>query len=188
LEWGDLLTKKKQLLKKLRLKRKKLQGDLGADESSAPPAPAPTTATTTTKPTTAAPEVTKQSVAVPQEPSASKAASERSAQEERDWVVLGRKLGTQGPNPVHQAPKPRPPAQAKTVIEKWCEELQLPADLLEKLASEDVTDPQELTGVGDDELAALVLGWKLGPKGRFMKAVQRMKAAERAELGSSFSR
>jgi hypothetical protein len=32
---------------------------------------------------------------------------------------------------------------------------------------------QELTGVGETELAALTSGLKIGPKGRFMKAVKR---------------
>jgi len=116
LEWGDLLAKKKQLLKKLRARRKKFCDD--ADDQKACP-PADTS------------------------------------------------------------------SRSKTVVRQWCEELQLPVDLVEKLAAEEVTDPQELTGVPDEELASLVVGWKMGPKGRFMKAVQRMKAAERAELGST---
>lgn len=112
--WGELLVKKKQIMKKLRAKKKKMQED-GPDEANA----------------------TRQAA------------------------------------PVNSA------------IARWCEELQLPMDLVERLADEEVTDPQELTGVGEEELKSLTVGWKIGPKGRFMKAVQRMKAIERAELGST---
>eukprot|EP00930_Biecheleria_cincta_P051434 TRINITY_DN3661_c0_g1_i3.p1 TRINITY_DN3661_c0_g1~~TRINITY_DN3661_c0_g1_i3.p1 ORF type:complete len:710 (-),score=202.07 TRINITY_DN3661_c0_g1_i3:449-2578(-) len=111
--WGELLVKKKQVMKKLRAKQKKMQED-----------------------------------------------------------------GTEKANAIMQA------APVNSAIARWCEELQLPMDLVERLADEDVTDPQELTGVGEEELSSLTVGWKLGPKGRFMKAVQRMKAVERAELGS----
>eukprot|EP00438_Fugacium_kawagutii_P015150 Skav209959 [mRNA] locus=scaffold2867:10074:15192:+ [translate_table: standard] len=75
----------------------------------------------------------------------------------------------------------------KSTIEKWCQDLQLPQELLTRLNDEDVTDPEELTGVGEKELAALTSGLKIGPKGRFMKAVKRMKALEAAELGSAAS-
>lgn len=79
------------------------------------------------------------------------------------------------------------------------QELQLPPELLSRLNDEDVTDPQaavfprkfrntchcfcgyqsawlqELTEVGEQELAALTMGLKIGPKGRFMKAVKRRR-------------
>ncbi|CAE7763022.1 unnamed protein product [Symbiodinium pilosum] len=66
-------------------------------------------------------------------------------------------------------------------------ELQLPPELLSRLQAEEVTEPQELTGVSEQELSALTDGLKIGPKGRFMKAVQRMKAMEAAELRSTAS-
>eukprot|EP00434_Breviolum_minutum_P014124 symbB.v1.2.012453.t1/scaffold858.1/size157433/1 len=75
----------------------------------------------------------------------------------------------------------------KSTIEKWCQDLQLPQQLLARLNDEDVTDPEELTGVSEKELAELTTGLKIGPKGRFLKAVKRMKALEAAELGSAVS-
>jgi len=58
--------------------------------------------------------------------------------------------------------------------------------LISRLQEEDVTDPEELVEIKDEELAHLTVGWKLGPKGRFMKAVQRMRAAARSEMGSAY--
>jgi len=77
-----------------------------------------------------------------------------------------------------------PVSSDKGVLESWCEELQLPGELLARLRAEEVMEPQELTGVTETELTALTAGLKIGPKGRFMKAVQRMKALEAAELRS----
>jgi len=120
LDWGELLLKKKQLMKKLRAKRKKMtEGDEPCTKKAA--------------------ELPGTSVSMP---------------------------------------------KAKSIIAQWCEDLQLPEEMVERLVAEDVTDPQELTGVGEDELASLTVGLKIGPKGRFMKAVSRLKAQERAELGS----
>uniref|UniRef100_A0A7S1QVC4 SAM domain-containing protein n=1 Tax=Alexandrium catenella TaxID=2925 RepID=A0A7S1QVC4_ALECA len=60
-------------------------------------------------------------------------------------------------------------------LARWCEDLQLPADLVSRLEAEDVADPRELAAVSDGDLAAFVSGIKIGPKGRFLTAVRKMR-------------
>uniref|UniRef100_A0A7S4S1E9 Uncharacterized protein n=1 Tax=Alexandrium monilatum TaxID=311494 RepID=A0A7S4S1E9_9DINO len=193
MEWGDLLPRKKQLLKKLRAKKRKLQPQ--EDESQAPP------------------DTPERGGGAPDAASKSKATSDSSAHSEKDWVVLGKKGATtvapaaaapgRGLVRTPAGPKAAPPAQStagaaapaaaaagspkptQSLVRQWCEELQLPASLAEALEAEEVADPQELTGVPDEELSELAKHMKIGPKGRFMKAIRKMKALEQAELGST---
>lgn len=73
-----------------------------------------------------------------------------------------------------------------SVLSRWCQEHQLPMELVQRLQDEEVLDPEELAEIQDDELAQLTVGLKLGPKGRFMRAVQRMRAAARSDKGSTY--
>jgi len=203
LDWGELLPRKKQILKKLRAKRRKLQPQ--DEESPAPPG-------TPERP--AAPAAGAKSKATSGSSSHSDKATGRGEQDkngkrvEEEWVVLS---GAASPNTpaatapssrglirTAQGPKAAPPlpadagvgvaaaaGQTPCTLRQWCQELQLPMELVQVLEAEEVSEPQELTGVPEEELTELTKGWKIGPKGRFMKAVRRMRAAEQAEFGST---
>jgi len=192
IDWGELLPKKKQLLKKLRAKRRKLQPQ-GEDFPAAAESPAAASAPAAASPTAAGAAAGQRQKAVSQPAQAS--GSDKSSQSEKEWVVLGSEAAkaTAAAGGLDKAAAAvgaaaaaaGSNASAAEELRRWCEELQLPMELLDRLRAEEVNDPQELTGVQEDELASFTEGWKIGPKGRFMKAVRRMRALEQAELGST---
>lgn len=94
--------------------------------------------------------------------------------ENRQKVAEGTPQPVYVPRPGLSPSHPSPPSQLSAVAQ-WCKELQLPESLIEQLEAEDVTDPQELAAIPEEELAAFAKGMKLGPKGRFLTAVKRMK-------------
>jgi len=176
LDWGEHRERKKQLLKKLRAKRRKMQQSASGDGKSGVSAgegPA---------------ERRQAPAAMPARQPAQGGSSDRSSQSEKDWVVLGAGSDKGSVSCTSGAAASRDKTvvqEGLSLVQQWCNELQLPPHLVQLLAEEEVTDPQELTSIGDEELAGLTKGLKIGPKGRFLKAVQRMRAVEQAELGSS---
>jgi len=195
LDWGDQLKKKKTLLKKVRTKKQKLE------EGVADPTPAGAMSTIAAAQRTGAVSTSDRTptpVAILSQASAQIEKIRTSSQSERDWVVLG-SSAAHGGSPSDIAGGVHSQALAGlTAVEAslgftglsslvtWCQEHRLPLDLISRLQEEDVTDPEELVEIKDEELAHLTVGWKLGPKGRFMKAVQRMRAAARSEMGSAY--
>mmetsp|Transcript_62240 Transcript_62240/g.180498 ORF Transcript_62240/g.180498 Transcript_62240/m.180498 type:complete len:441 (-) Transcript_62240:79-1401(-) len=175
-EWGPNLQKKKLMLKKLRARRRKLD----ATAAGAPQA------------------------------SGADKEGKSSSRSESEWVCLdaASRGGAQAPAASAAAAAPeqavasRAPlasmqsmlaagdaigAQAGPVsIASWCQEHQLPEELVQRLADEEVMEPQELTAIPEEDLTQLTVGWKMGPKARFLKAVQRMKAVEQSERGSAY--
>merc|ERR1712203_919263 len=155
IEWGDLLPKKKQLLKKLRAKRKKMQsGDGSPVPEESPPAAG---------------------IGAAQASGGSNPSSQSAS--EKEWVVLkednmrpqtqGKDLAqarASGETNASGGPVDAPSQSGNSAVLSWCEELKLPIELAERMAKEDILDPEELTGLGDPELLSLASGFKMGPK------------------------
>uniref|UniRef100_A0A7S1Q9N9 SAM domain-containing protein n=1 Tax=Alexandrium catenella TaxID=2925 RepID=A0A7S1Q9N9_ALECA len=225
LEWGEAMQKrKKQQLKKLRAKKKKLQQELASKseakhgkrsesawhdvaelEASPPPVIAPRTRAAAAPPVAnPVPVRSAQARGLQSGSLAGVDGNTSDVPSDKSWVVLGDEQPrpvahddtdgrAQSPGPMLvesrlPAPGASPPAGAahpsghrpaaahtKSEVAKWCEELQLPSDLVDRLEAEDVADPQELAAVADEDLLAFTHGMKIGPKGRFLTAVRKMR-------------
>jgi hypothetical protein len=144
LRWGDLLTKKKQIMKKLRAKKRKFEGDGVSGVESELPTAAELDFAERAVPKEI-PKVDKRQTGPPP--------SDSDWQSEKNWVVL--------------------PTNAS--LKDWCASLKLPPEVLQRLQSEDVSSPAELAFVPEEDLRSFVKDLKMGPKGRFLAAVQSMK-------------
>jgi len=151
LNFGELLPKKKQLLKKLRAKKRKLDGDTtGKVESEVSAAEYSSSPAATMK-------IFKDSQAIPEvRGSASDVSSDS---KEKPWIVLD----------------PSTQEKSGVAIKEWCEKLELPPEVLARLEEEEVKTPDELVHVPEEDLKAIVANLKIGPKGRFLAAVKALR-------------
>lgn len=173
IDWGDLMSKKKSLMKKLRAKKRKYEdavrspesgpgargtidgggggegGGGGGDGAQRPEQVAPNPAAHT-------------AVRSAQGASATGASesdhSKQSNQSEKTWVHV----------------KPSPKLEGIT-LKSWCEELGIPGEVLQRLEAEDVRTPQELAHVPEDDLMEFARGLKMGPKARFLQGVRELR-------------
>jgi len=60
-------------------------------------------------------------------------------------------------------------------LRNWCAINNIAPEIEEKLAVEEVTDPQELAVLTDEDLAAFSAGLRLGQKGKFLTAIRRLR-------------
>ena len=198
LEWGDMLPKKKALLKKLREKRRKLEGIEGASGGAAVDE-APEPGWVCLKSTAAAHDAAKEEERRQRELSRGLSGPTLTA---LPATAPAAAAGKHAPELYRLTPRalegeaagdPRPAiattkALQMNTIAQWCEDLQLPSELVDRLLAEEVMEPEELTCIADAELLQLTTGWKMGPKGRFMKAVQRSRAVTVRQPGSKSNR
>jgi hypothetical protein len=64
---------------------------------------------------------------------------------------------------------------AGMALKEWCSSFNLPMELMQRLEDEEVSCPADLAYVPEEDLRMLVDGFKIGPKGRFLAAVQILK-------------
>jgi len=173
-DWGDLMPKKRQVMKKLRAKKKKLEqvDDGGAVPSE--PVQAPDTSHPVEERTIENQEggASRDTPAVPIAASVPTAASDVSSDSKSDknWVMVKNQETYQMPTSHQQLP-----SAGTMSLDDWCQNINLPSGFAEQLRAEDVTNPRDLVCLPDDDLVQLTSGLKLGAKGRFLAAVREMR-------------
>jgi len=158
--WGQLLSKKKQAMKKLRAKKRKMEADgpIAPESEGLIGAASEPLAVAELEPVT---EVLESQHFSNPAPFQSDCMSDVDAQSVTAhsvtsdmWVLL-------------DGEKP---------LDEWCQSLTLPLELLQRLKDEEVKSPSELAFVPEEDLKELVQGMKMGPKGRFLAAVKYLRS------------